>query len=190
MALENREKSDVKVNVCVFDLDGTLWSVNSHIDILNKYYKKHSLTKLVGKMYGKVFPCRYQKLIDDELSTIPDEFLYAYEPPFRKSALDLMAKYRDLGYKIVVISNAPERILSNVRKRLGIWVLHGEIGHKSDELMQYCGNIDDVVVITDNLTDSDLIRMANVAYIYSNEGRKKKFLSMTCKGTMIFMPIE
>lgn len=44
-------------SIAVFDLDGTLWMENSHLYVLDRYYKTKFLTQYFLKFCTKYFLC-------------------------------------------------------------------------------------------------------------------------------------
>lgn len=159
----------------VFDLDGTLWSINSHADIIQKYYSWNAFQLLIHKAIGKCLPNFHLKYITNLFDKIPDSYVNDYHPKFRKDALKILNRARKEVYDILIISLAPQRILDNVSKRLGVPVLKSQPGKKGEILKQHYVNWGTLVVVTDNISDCDLVNMADKAIIYTSLRCVKKF---------------
>lgn len=167
--------------IIIFDLDGTLWSVNSHIDIIRQYYKHNYLKQFIYKVFGKCFPNIYLHCINHLFEKIPDAYVNKYCPVFRYDALKLLDIAKIEGYEIIIISLAPQRILDNVAKRLKLPVLKGMPGRKSEVLRRYYKNWERLVVVTDNISDCDMVKMSDKAIIYTMPKYIKKFKNK-CRG--------
>lgn len=167
--------------IIIFDLDGTLWCINSHIDIIRKFYRQSYLKQFIYKVFGKCLPNIYLHHINHLFEKIPDAYVNKYCPVFRHDALELLDVAKTEGYEILIISLAPQRILDNVEKRLKLPVLRGMHGRKGEVLRQYYENWERLVVVTDNISDCDLIKMSDKAIIYTMPKYIKKFKN-NCRG--------
>ena len=49
--------------IAAFDLDGTLWRINSHLSILNEYYQTHLFTSPGAKIASKVSYHFFEKIL-------------------------------------------------------------------------------------------------------------------------------
>lgn len=161
--------------IIVFDLDGTFWSVNSHMDIIQQYYGSNLFKQLIHKVIGKCLPKTHLKYITALFDKIPDSYVSNYCPNFRQDALKILNKARIEGYDVLIISLAPQRILNNVSKRLDFPVLKSSLGKKSEILKQHYTSWEILVVVTDNISDCDLVNMADKAIIYASPKRIKRF---------------
>lgn len=168
----------VEQDVCVFDLDGTLWKVNSHVDIVEQYYGFNQFGKWSAKIIARVFPRSYMKWLNQAYTRIPRGYVMEYSPSFRVDALSVLQEQKQLGKRIVVISNAPEAILEKVGQRLQVSVFHAKVRMKDIVLLDAVGNWKSLMVITDNLTDESILRMADEAIIYTTPKRKKQFVKL------------
>lgn len=165
--------------VCVFDLDGTLWKVNSHIDIVENFFGKKIYSSIIGKLLYRVMPRQYMKMLNHDYARIPQEFIDRYNPIFRQDAIDLLEMEKSRNSYVMVISNAPVEILATVQRRLGIDVLQAEVGKKDQVLKSVVSTWSNLLVVTDNLTDASLLELATEAVIYTPHKRKKKFLELS-----------
>lgn len=161
--------------IVVFDLDGTLWSVNSHADIIQQYYKWNAFKRLIHKIIGKFLPSIHLKYLTALFDKIPNSYVSKYCPDFRQDALKVLNKAKSEGYDVLIISLAPQRILDNVSKRLDFPVLKSPPGKKNEILKQHYTNWETLVVVTDNLSDCNLINMADKAIIYASPKYIKRF---------------
>lgn len=78
--------------IAVFDLDGTLYEENSHIEILSKFYKTNIYKSLILKIFYKIFPKYTLKILKKQYDLIPSNFKKNFILPFRESALKLLEK--------------------------------------------------------------------------------------------------
>lgn len=159
--------------LAVFDLDGTLYSKNSHIEILSKYYNTNYYNTLICKILFKFFPVIMLKYLNYKYERIPLHIKETFLLPFRKSALKLLEEKRSAGYKIKIISNAPYLLIKNAAKILNVEFAKAQICRKSEILLSE--KYDFLFVCTDNITDIDLLEIADEQYIYINEKTKKYF---------------
>lgn len=151
--------------VAVFDLDGTLWKVNSHLEILNQYYNTHFYTSLYAKILFHFTPKRFDSLIWSGYSKIPIEYILRFEPSFRKSAIELLSLYKKQGYKPLIISNAPYGIVKKASERLNIDYLCTRAGEKA-QILNQTYSYKTLLVCTDNKSDCDLLDCADIRIVY------------------------
>lgn len=159
--------------LAIFDLDGTLYLKNSHIEILSKYYNTGYYNSLIFKMFSKFFPKITLKYLNYKYDKISLQIKKSFLLPFRESALKLLEEKRKAGYKIKIISNAPYLLIENAGKALNVEVAKAEISKKGKILSSE--DYDFLFVCTDNITDRDLLEMADEQYIYVNKKTKKYF---------------
>lgn len=160
--------------IAVFDLDGTLWNVNSHLEILNQYYHTHFYTSLYAKMMFHIVPKQLNRLIWCNYSKIPKEYVFQYRPCFRKSAIELLNLYKKQGYMPLIISNAPYEIVKGASERLNADFLCTRPGEKLQVLNQiYTYKI--LFVCTDNMSDCDLLDCADIQVVYPHGKRNYRF---------------
>lgn len=163
-----------KSKIAVFDLDGTLWAVNSHVDIVEKYYNLSLGYKIYFKVYARIQEKKFLNYINLKYQNIPLDFINAYNPDFRETAVELLNKVKTVGYFPIIVSNAPEQIIKNAAKRLQLSYLVSPIGCKY-EILTKSFKFETLIVCTDNITDTDLLSHAREKYIYVTLGTKKYF---------------
>ncbi len=163
--------------IAVFDLDGTLWRINSHLSILNEYYQTHLFTSLGAKIVSKVSYHFFEKILYRYYAEIPQEFIENFNPPFQESALRILNKSREAGFVPLIVSNAPCEIVCQAAKRLKMDYLCAKRGKKAKEFeANYRYNV--LMVCTDNKTDCDLLNIAEIRIIYPYKNRyffKRKY---------------
>ncbi len=154
----------------VVDLDGTLIRENSHLKIINDYYK-NSLS-LIYKVWAKLSPISFQNYIDLKIKSIPEDFIYSEKFTYRENLINYVQKTIAEGDRLIILSNSPTIILNKVSKEIGIKCYHTGIGKKS-EFVSNNFHYKYLEVFTDSLYDSDLIRMADKAFIITE--KKEEF---------------
>jgi phosphoserine phosphatase len=160
--------------LAVFDLDGTLYSCNSHIEILNKRYRFRIFDSIVVKAFGKVFNKTYLKILHLLYNKIPKEFVENFTPEFRESALTLLEEKKSEGYHILIVSNAPKELIKTAASRLNVDWLQAEIGFK-DMVVLKNYQYNKLFVCTDNLSDISLLNIADERVIYVTKKTKGIF---------------
>lgn len=149
-------------NISVFDLDGTLWKKNSHIFMLNIYFHTHFYTGLLARIFSRLFPEFWQKTIDRKFAEIPQSFV----SDFDLSNFGIDASIKNILEKkkknstVVIVSNAPERIVQKASSFFGIEGFHAQAGKKLNVLQKHY-KYKNMFVCTDNKTDSDLLESAD-----------------------------
>ncbi|WP_373076707.1 HAD family hydrolase [Fusobacterium mortiferum] len=172
------------MKVAIFDLDGTLYLKNSHIEILTEYYNTKFYKSIFFKIFYYIFPNKAQNLLNNRYNKIPDIYKKNFILPFRKSALCLFGELKNKGYEIIIISNAPIELIANAAKRLKVDFKRAEIGKKHLELGR---NVDELIVCTDNLTDLELLKKAKYRYIYVNKKTSKFFKKNLVQENIFYM---
>lgn len=171
------------MTICVFDLDGTLWKNNSHVEIVGnyRYGKYYKLLQPMEKIVAHLCPRYYQKYLDSSILKIPVEFVSQYLFNYRQDAINEMKARKALGEKIIVISNAPCIILESSARYLQVECLYAAVGEKKKALIDRIHKWDKLTVVTDNLTDADLLSLADEAIIYTPRRRLAKFKALGLK---------
>lgn len=161
--------------IAVFDLDGTLWDVNSHHEILNQYYKCNFWTSFLFKILFKVLPKKITKIRDMYFNRIPDSFIDSIQIPFNNKYIELLKEKYNEGYHIIIISNAPhELIVKNAATRLQCdWLCSPE--GKKLTMLEKKYKYDYLFVCTDNRTDIDLLEQSNEYQIVTKRNNKRFF---------------
>lgn len=162
-------------NLAIFDLDGTLYYSNSHIEFLNYKYKYKVFNSKVMKLFGVITPKIYLRILfwfyDRALSESTNEFILE----FRKSAIQLLKRKKEEGYKIVIISNAPKELIEAAAKSLDVDWLKAEIGEK-DKILLNNYKYKNLYVCTDNISDMNLLDIADSKTIYITNKTQKRFI--------------
>lgn len=162
--------------IAVFDLDGTLWKVNSHYELLNLYYKTKFFTSFFYRSLCKFFPMIGIKMRDVFFHKIPDLFINTVDFKFNERVVNLLQQKRNEGYEPVIVFVAPrEIIVANAAKRLACSYLCAGVGEKLKMLSGFY-KWDELFVCTDNTTDSDLLCASDSYFlIIPNHHIEKKF---------------
>jgi phosphoserine phosphatase len=163
--------------LAVFDLDGTLWKENSHIVILNQYYKTVFFNSYISKAIALIFPKLYMNMLFNLYNRIPEEYIGNFSLPFRNSAIELLEQKKQEGYQILIISNAPKSIVSGAAKRLNLQFYRAEIG-KKDTVLKEIYKWNKLFVCTDNSTDINIIHLADTCILYTNKNNYKLFQTL------------
>lgn len=159
------------MKLAIFDLDGTLYLKNSHLEILNNFYKTEFYTSKIFKIFYRIFPHKIQNYLIDKYNKIPKDKKENYILPFRRSAIELLSRKKEDGFKIIIISNAPYELVKSAANYLKVDFKHSEIGKKHKLISR--DTISDLFVCTDNITDIELIKLADEGYIYVRNNEKK-----------------
>lgn len=161
--------------IAVFDLDGTLWNVNSHYELLNLYYKTKFFTSFLYRLMYKLVPIVGQKIRDVCFEKVSDSFIDGINFEFNYEIVNLLKQKESEGYKILIISNAPrEIIIKNASKRLNCDYLCARQNEKLSVLNSVY-SYSDLFVCTDNTTDIDLLQAATTYYLVLPNLRIKHF---------------
>ena len=172
-----RELNKFLDEVVVFDLDGTLWKVNSHIDILNKHFHTNMYNSIPLKCIAKVFPRFFQWMIDRLYKKhITKQDIQNYKFEFRESAIQILKEQMMKKKRVIIISNAPSEIVDKAGKDLNIEAFTSPVGKKYNILKSIVPDLKELTVVTDNLTDIDLLKMADKQIIYTDKKNKYFFL--------------
>ncbi len=167
--------------IAVFDLDDTLYHGNSHFAILNQYYQTKIFTSILARILGKLFPIIHLKIAYYFYNRIPLKNKCSFTLPYRHEVKKLFMLKRQAGYHMIILSNAPLELLSKAASDLDVDWIKAEVGKKSEALMARY-EYKELFVCTDNVTDLDLINIADEAVITCLP-RKRKFFrdKVTCK---------
>ena len=154
--------------IAVFDLDGTLWPVNSHYECLNLYYHTRFWTSFIYKVIAKLFSSFACVCRNYYFSKIPVEFINSMNLSFSEYYVSLLNIKKQEGFHVIIVSNAPHPlIVKNAAQRLKCeWICSPE-GKKLEYLKdRYEYQI--LYVCTDNKSDFDLLSVANEYHIVKN----------------------
>jgi hypothetical protein len=161
-------------NLAVFDLDGTLYECNSHIELLNAKYRVKFFDSIIMKIIGKLFNDIYLKILMYAYNRVPVEYIREFNIEFRASALELLKKAKNDGFHIVIISNAPKELIEAAAQRLNLEWYRAEIGCKND-IVQNKFEYKYLFVCTDNVSDINLLDLADEKYIFVTNKSKSIF---------------
>lgn len=171
------------MKLVVFDLDGTLWFNNSHVDLVYSYYKLKKIHIYTVKVLGKLSHKYHMKFLNEKFDNIPDEFINSFEPQWNEMLLGILNKEKDAGANVIVITNAPERLSNFAQKKLNIPVYHAEIGRKDEVLNKF--SYDELSVFSDNKTDYNIMREADFVGLVINKNNKSYFENIEFKNMKI-----
>ncbi|MBD5399978.1 MAG: hypothetical protein HDR56_05575 [Treponema sp.] len=165
-----------KNKIAIFDLDGTLWNMNSHIMVLNSYFNTKFYTSVFYKGLRHFFPKKMYEFICSKYRQIPKEYVLSFEPEFDETILSVLNEKRKLGYFVLILSNAPYEIVFHASERIGIPFLVAPIGGKK-EILDKNYSYDFLFVCTDNMEDIDLLKASNERKIIWNKYNSDFFVS-------------
>ena len=160
--------------IAVFDLDGTLWDKNSHIEILNAYYKTNFFSSFIFRGISHFFRKQMYKFIWYCYRKIPKEFVFQFKLQFNKETLELLKTTMGENYFCLILSNAPYEIVFHAAERLKIPFLQAPQYQKKkilDENYRYS----QLFVCTDNIEDLDLLEASNSRKIIFTKHNAKVF---------------
>lgn len=153
-----------KIKIAVFDLDGTLWSVNSHLYILNQIGVINEKS-IIFKLMCKLFSQKMKKHLDNLLQTRANQIdMTILNQKICFDVLNLLKEMQDDGYITIIITNAPKMIADYAQDLFLTSVITAPVGKKKqalDEKYEY----DELYVVTDNITDKDLIEASEKAFL-------------------------
>ena len=160
--------------LAVFDLDGTLYEGNSHIEILCAYYHTNFYKSLPFRGFAFFLSSLSQKIMDWKYAQIPMEVKSSFAMPYRGEVLKILRDKQKDGHKTIILSSAPEELICHASKDLSIEGRKACAG-KKHELIQEEYAFDRLFVCTDNKTDIDLLSMATEAVIACPERHRSYF---------------
>ncbi|MBE6091990.1 MAG: hypothetical protein E7201_02245 [Selenomonas ruminantium] len=164
-----------KGKIAVFDLDDTLYAGNSHFAILNQYFNTNIFTSFLARVIGKLFPSLHLKLAYYFYNKIPQEYKKKFKLSYRLDVLDLFKEKQQNGYYIIIISNAPLELLKTAAVNLQVEYMRSGVGEKSSCLKEKF-TFKKLFVCTDNVTDLDLLNIADEAVITCPLGKRDFFI--------------
>lgn len=148
-----------KEKIAIFDLDGTLWKENSHIEILNSYFNTKFYSSFLYRGISHFFRKQMYKFICEKYKKIPKNYSLNFELPFNQEILQLLNEMQSEGWFILIISNAPYEIAFHASERLNVPFLSAPIGKKK-EVLDENYSYNHLFVCTDNPDDIDLIKIS------------------------------
>jgi hypothetical protein len=160
--------------IAVFDLDGTLWKYNSHIEILNHYYHTSFFSSLVFRGICHFFRPLMYKVMCHLYNKIPKDFSLCFELPFNDDILKLLRKMQEDKWFVLLVTNAPYEIAYHAAERLSIPFLQAPIGHKK-EILDNSYLYKTLFICTDNMEDLDLIKVSSFRKLIFTKYNKSFF---------------
>lgn len=161
--------------LAIFDLDGTLWKENSHIEILSKYYEINFFKSKIFKVIYLLFPKVTINILHYLFNNIPIDFINKINFSFLDFTLKELQKKQIDEYKVIILSNAPEIIVRNAAKRLGVEFLCANIGEKSKVLIKKY-KWEKLFICTDNETDKDLVELSDCGIFLVCKKKSKRLV--------------
>jgi HAD superfamily phosphoserine phosphatase-like hydrolase len=194
--------------IAAFDVCGTIYNSNTTFDFLKYYFKdneKYSIfrnftntipVRLINKAFVFLFKKDFVRTFAtsflkneslDKIEIASEYFVTKHlKDRFILPTIELLKRYKDKDYQIVLISASYDFIVKYVAKEVGAdfffaSVLSQKNGlsngtykedlqyNKSQYFFSRYENIEEFVFITDNKSDLDLINLANIVYIITPE---------------------
>lgn len=190
--------------IAAFDVCGTIYKSNTTFDFLKYYFQdneKYTIFSrfintlpviLINKAFILLFKIDFVRFL--ATSFLKGERLYKLESAgkdfvanylkdrFISPIIQLLRKYKDKGYRIVLISGSYDFIVKYAAEEVGAdayfasvlseknGVIKGTykedlLNKKKGYIFSQYGNIEELVFVTDNRSDLDLIELADTAYI-------------------------
>lgn len=168
--------------VAVFDLDGTLYHKNSHIEILNYYYNTSFFTSILFRIFSFFCPNLHLKIMDMFYSHIPDNIKNGYILDFNDEILHFFYEYRRKGYETLIISNAPYELVKNAAQKLETSFLKSTSSCKAKILLENY-QFNKLFVCTDNKSDIDILSLADESLIIA-KNKDRKYYEKVLQGHM------
>lgn len=160
-------------SVSVFDLDGTLYYKNSHLEILHCYFRTKIFESFPMKAIGKLWLSGYMRILNFAYGKIPLSYRNNFLLDFRPEILSILNSRRTVS-KVLILSNGPKEIINNAARSLNVVGLQAPIGRKLDVLNNYC-SYTHLFACTDNPTDMDILKAAEKRVILISPKTKRKF---------------
>lgn len=157
--------------IAVFDLDGTLYKGNSHIEIISQYYCSWIVKNIIFIAIGVMFPSIQLKILYALYNRIPDRYKKEFLLEFNYKTVNLLQKKISEGYYPLIISAAPIELINKPANILGIDYCKSYANEKSitlEELYSYKF----LFVCTDNKSDIDILELADEAVIITKDRNK------------------
>lgn len=169
---ENNRKGIEKI--AVFDLDGTLYKCNSHLEILNIYRTNWFYKSIFFKILGFVFPKLILKKNTKDFYKLAVFHAGSFHPEFRESALNILKEKQTEDYYVIILSNAPIELVKEAGKRLNIPAYNALSGEKS-KVIDGFRPFNKLFVCTDNRNDADILTIADECIVYATTRNRRYF---------------
>ncbi len=173
--------------ICVFDLDGSIWAENSHVSVVESYLGKRKYSGLLGRVKAKLDFSATMKALNADYVRIPSAAVQKFSPHYREEALTLLKQFQEDGYVCFMVSNAPTEIIQIAERKLQIKGYHAAIRDKLNVLKTIYSTWEELVVITDNLSDADLLAVADRAVVFVSKRTKMRFQQLILPKDTLFI---
>jgi len=153
--------------------------------IFYKYFKK-DITRLIATSFLKNEPIeKVQKSAKQYVNNILSNKI-------KKQTINLMKTYKNKGFHIILMSGSYNVLIEHIQayfdtddyfaskleiknsKYTGKYK-YDQLLNKKDTLQEYYPNIDELIVVSDNRTDYELMKFATKSYAICNKEKQKKF---------------
>lgn len=162
--------------LAVFDLDDTLYIGNSHFALLNEYFHTKCFTSIPIRLLGKFCPSLRMAICNWSYQRIPQSVRKGFTLPSRQEVMELLHQKKKQGYKVVIVSNAPEDLLFAATQKFRLPALSAPFSGKAKVLQDHF-EYRKLFVCTDNKTDLDLLYLADEAVLTCGVKAHKFFMS-------------
>ena len=160
--------------IAVFDLDGTLYKCNSHVEILNIYRANWFYKSIFFKLLGLVFPRFILKKNTKDFYELAVFHAESFHPEFRESALNILKEKQKENYHVIILSNAPFELVKEAGRRLNIPAYSAKPGEKS-KVIDKLRPFNKLFVCTDNKNDADILTIADECIVYASTRNRRYF---------------
>jgi hypothetical protein len=174
--------------IAVFDLDGTLYRDNSHLVLLNRYYKTTIFTSFLMKLIGKISSLYQLQILYFFYDRIPLEYINQMIFDVRGKVYDVFIEKKNEGFLPVIISNAPYALVNFAAKKFMVEYWFSVQDEKKSIILNKNFLYNELFVCTDNITDLDVIKLANSHLICCK--RKDQALFCDCLENPVFLEEE
>lgn len=163
--------------VWIFDLDGTLWEENSHVSIVEKHLGRKKYTNLLSRIWCRFFFDSFMESLNRDYRDVPQENIKNFNPHIVTETSEMVRNALKRGEKVIIISSAPVEIVEKAQEMFGVPAYHAEIGKKAEIYKCIGVNSNKVNVVTDNVSDKDLIEISDTTYFRLNKQNSKRRLT-------------
>lgn len=174
--------------IAVFDLDGTLYRDNSHIEILCDYYNTNFFKSIIFKMIGKVYSRGQLHLMYYLYNKIPRRYRDNFIPEFSPIIVKKLNEKIKNGFFPLIMSSAPKELLNTASRCLNIGGIKCARADKHNVLTEKY-RYDYLFVCTDNKSDIQLLELADEAVITAVPKHREYFRKKLKEGKYIFIDI-
>lgn len=170
--------------IAIFDLDGTLYKGNSHIEILNKYYSTELFSSVLFKCLGRLFPDIQLRIMNVLYDNLPIRFKESFVIDFSDKVINILEEKRRNGFFILILSTAPERLIVNAALVLNV-KYHKCLAGKKQNILRNNYSFQYLFVCTDNKSDIDLLNLADECVITASAKHRSFFKKhLQCKNSL------